>query len=66
MGPFNPFPLKGHLVDWDTSLSFHCLFLCFLLVQLCSVEVECERGAVMAATLANYGQCPITATKVDP
>lgn len=26
--------------------------------------MDCERGAVMAATLANSGQCPITGTKV--
>ena len=34
--------------------------------QICSVELDCERGAVMAATLANGGLCPITGTNVCP
>lgn len=37
----------------------------YLLLQLCSVELDCQRGAVMAATLANSGRCPTTGTKVN-
>ncbi|XP_065897800.1 putative glutaminase 2 [Dysidea avara] len=32
--------------------------------QLCSIEITCQNGAVMAGTLANAGVCPITMDKV--
>ena len=44
-----PSQLQGHL-----DLYFQC----------CSLQVDCEAAAVMAATLANSGVCPVTCEEV--
>lgn len=36
------------------------LFFCFFVFAVCSVEMNCEKLAMAAATYANYGVNPLT------
>jgi glutaminase len=49
----NSFPMN---MSVDNTIKFY--------TRLCSIEINTQRGAVMASTLANQGICPLTNKKV--